>query len=146
MDVAHILLGCPWLYDYDFRHFGRDNIYEFVHQRKTIRLFPTKPLDPLMKLPSKANPTDNRLQLLSHKEFEREFHNNGLMFALVTKACSHPISESHNDHPLDVTSLLEEFIDVTLNDLPEELPPIRDIQHAVDLVPDSQFLIVPTTG
>lgn len=105
-----------WLYDRDVKHFGRDNTYEFVHNGKPIRLLPAKPLDPLERPPPKpkltyATSTNNRIQLLSHKDFEREAHNTGLMFALVTKACSQPTSESTSDHPLAVTLLLEEFIE-----------------------------------
>ena len=29
MDVAHVLLGCHWIYDLNVTNFGRDNIYSF---------------------------------------------------------------------------------------------------------------------
>ena len=29
MDVAHVLLGRPWLYDLNVTNFGKDNIYSF---------------------------------------------------------------------------------------------------------------------
>jgi hypothetical protein len=38
-----------------------------------------------------------------------------------------------------VTGLLEEFAYVFPKDLPEELPPLRDIQHQIDLVPESSL-------
>ncbi|KAI9200637.1 hypothetical protein LWI28_011047 [Acer negundo] len=45
MEVAHILLGRPWLYDLDVRIFGRANTHMFTHQGKTITLQPIKPKD-----------------------------------------------------------------------------------------------------
>ena len=43
IDIAHILLGRPWLYDLDVSSLGRSNIYEFKFKRKKIVLKPAKP-------------------------------------------------------------------------------------------------------
>ena len=48
----------------------------------------------------------------------------GLMFVLLGKE-----SSKGNVVPEAVQSLLDEFANVFPNDLPEELPPLRDIQH-----------------
>ena len=40
---------------------------------------------------------------------------------------------------MDVQTLLDKFDDVTLGDLPTELPPMPNIQHHIDLIP-SAFL------
>ena len=42
--------------------------------------------------------------------------------------------ESAFNHSLDISRLLDEFSDVMPNELPNELPLLRDIQHAIDLV------------
>ncbi|XP_022880862.1 uncharacterized protein LOC111398158 [Olea europaea var. sylvestris] len=65
------------------------------------------------------------------------------MYTTVTKAYSQPTSDSHIDNPFDVTSLLEEFSDMTPDDLPDELLPIRDIQHTIGLVPSLQLSNCP---
>jgi len=38
MDVAHILLGCPWLYDWNVSHNRRENTYTFRYMNKNITL------------------------------------------------------------------------------------------------------------
>ena len=43
MDVAHVLLGHPWLYDQNVTNFGKDNIYSFKYKGKNIILRLAKP-------------------------------------------------------------------------------------------------------
>ena len=43
MDIAHVLLGRPWLYDLNVTNFDKDNIYSFKYKGKNIILRPAKP-------------------------------------------------------------------------------------------------------
>ncbi|GAV68333.1 hypothetical protein CFOL_v3_11836, partial [Cephalotus follicularis] len=43
MDVAHVLLGCPWLYDLVVFNYGRENAFAFRYKGKNIILNPSKP-------------------------------------------------------------------------------------------------------
>jgi hypothetical protein len=72
--------------------------------------------------------------LLAKREFIREMLDADQVYLLYGKECS-PIKIV----PEAVTSLLEKFADVFPKDLPEELPPLRDIQHQIDLVPGSSL-------
>jgi len=47
------------------------------------------------------------------------------------------------DHPVEIVDLLKEFTDITPEELPSELSSPRDIQNAIDLVPDSQLHNLP---
>ncbi|PKA52003.1 hypothetical protein AXF42_Ash008232 [Apostasia shenzhenica] len=44
MNIAHVLLGRPWLYDRDVIHYGRSNTYVFTFKGKKVKLNPAKPL------------------------------------------------------------------------------------------------------
>ena len=41
--------------------------------------------------------------------------------------------------PTEVAKLLEEYVDVIPNGLPDGLPPKRDIQHHIDMIPRSSL-------
>ena len=68
--------------------------------------------------------------LLAKREFIREMLDTDQVYLLYEKDCN-----PTEIVPETVTSLLEEFVDVLPKDLPEELPPLCDIQHQIDLVP-----------
>ena len=87
MDVAHVLLGCPWLYDFNVTNFGKDNIYSFKYKGKNIILRPVKPKGcngkrDISKLPKQI------LHILKCKKFERGGIRTGLCLALVAKEVS----------------------------------------------------------
>ncbi|GAV88818.1 hypothetical protein CFOL_v3_32239 [Cephalotus follicularis] len=43
MDACHLLLGRPWQFDREAKHYGRKNNYTIKHQKKTITLTPLSP-------------------------------------------------------------------------------------------------------
>ena len=71
MDVAHVPLGRPWLYDINVTNFGKDNIYSFnKYKGKNIILRPAKPKGfngkrDISKL------FERNLHILKCKKFER---------------------------------------------------------------------------
>ena len=87
MDVAHVLLGCPWLYDLNVTNFGKDNIYSFNYKGKNIILRPTKPKGCNGKRDISKLPELN-LHILKCKKFEREGIGTGMCLALVEKEVS----------------------------------------------------------
>ena len=64
-----------------------------------------------------------------------------MCLALVAKEVSS--DSSSVDVPLEVKNLLYDFVDMVPDELPSELPPLRDIQHAIDLVLGSQLPNLP---
>ena len=70
MDVAHVLLGHPWLYDINVTNFGKYDIYSFKYKGKNIILRPAKPKGCTGKSDISKLPKRN-LHLLKCKKFER---------------------------------------------------------------------------
>ena len=140
MDVAHVLLGRPWLYDLNVTNFVKDNIYSFKYKGKNIILRPAKPKvckgkRDISKLP------ERNLHILKCKKFEREGFETGMCLALVAKEVLY--DSSIVDVPFEVKNLLDDFVDMVSDELPSELPPLRHIQHAIDLVQGSQLPNLP---
>ena len=71
MDVGHVLLGRPWLYDLNVTNFGRDNIYPFKYKGKNIILRIGKPKGCIGKSDISIL-LERNLHNLKCKKFERE--------------------------------------------------------------------------
>ena len=85
--------------------------------------------------------SERNLHILKCKKFKREDIETGMCLALVAKKV--PSNSSIVDVPLEVKNLQDDFVDMVPDELPSELPPLRDIQHAIDLVPGSQLPNLP---
>ncbi|GJR53338.1 putative nucleotidyltransferase, ribonuclease H [Tanacetum coccineum] len=129
MDACHLLLGRPWEYDRDITHNGRTNTYSFLFGGVKITLMPNKPKEVISK------PTGT---LLTLSQFEDELEMGDDVFVLIGKEVA-----EDSEIPEAMIPLLEEFSDVFPDELPDGLPPLRDIQHHIDLEPGSQLPNMP---
>jgi hypothetical protein len=157
MTVTHILLGRPWLYDRDVYHSGKNNTYHFTFNDEQIVLKPmsaeqmkqkqeVKPKDAAKtqkRLKNIAETQNKHLFVLNKKKFEQESRKSGVVLAVRAKEKSGPATTTPQETRPEVSKLLSEFSDVAPDDLPNELPPMRSIQHAIDLVPGSQLPNLP---
>ena len=134
MDIAHVLLSHPSLYDLNVTNFGKDNIYSFKYKGKNIILKPAKGCNGKHDI---STLLERNLHILKCKKFEREGIETGMCLALVAKGV--PSDSLIINVPLEVKNLLDDFIVMVPVELPSELPPLRDIQHAIDLVPGSRM-------
>ncbi|GJS65037.1 putative nucleotidyltransferase, ribonuclease H [Tanacetum coccineum] len=125
MDACHLLLGRIWEYDRNTTHNGRANTYSFLFNGVKITLMPNKPKE----LVNKATGT-----LLTLSQFQDELEMGDDVFVLIGKEVA-----KDSEIPEAMIPLLEEFSDVFPDELPDGLPPLRDIQHHIDLEPGSQL-------
>jgi hypothetical protein len=74
--------------------------------------------------------------LMSGKELLKEFKKeHEMQFGVVGKPRFILTNTSMNDFPVEVQELLDEFVDIVVDELPHSLPPIRSIDHRIDLIP-----------
>ena len=124
MSACHVLLGRPWQYDRKSIHNGFTNTYTIRHEGKLedlILLPPHKAISPPVRKP---------VHLMSRKVCEKELKNKNVVYVLFTKEVQQAI-----DIPLEVKPLLQQYADVFPEDFPKDLPPIREIEHQIDLIP-----------
>ena len=124
MDACHRLLGRPWQYDRRAIYDGYTNTYSFVKGGVKVKLAPLSPSElnkkeskPLISLVTKEqlNLTTEEIQIVC--------------FILLFE------SNPGTDAPEGIQPLLAEFPDVVPEEIPSGLPPIRDIQHAIEFIP-----------
>ncbi|XP_057526414.1 uncharacterized protein LOC130805648 [Amaranthus tricolor] len=147
MTACHVLLGRPWQHDKRTLHNGYTNVYTLRHERKLKDLMP---LPPHRTLPPRqsvgSNPTlpsqkpvgtlitqrpVRSVSLINRKVSIKEIRREGLAFLLFSKEVKQEGSQSDPR----IISLLKPFADVFPAELPKGLPPIRGIEHQIDLIP-----------
>jgi len=74
------------------------------------------------------------MSLISHDQIEKSLNEEFTCYALVTREAELNIEVPIPGH---ITPILKEFSEIFQKDLPGELPPMRDIQHAIDLVSEA---------
>ena len=163
MSVCHLLLGRPWQYDKRAIHDGHANTYSFMWNNKSYLLRPMTPSQVIADNAKtlaraqqvhceksgereshqkeserhKPNMRDTFTStLLATKREMRELSANPSMthYVLICKgiACD---TNDMTHIPLPLLSLLKEYQDVFPEELPPGLPPLRGIEHRIDLIP-----------
>ena len=133
MKISHILLGRPWLFDIRVQHDGYENTYALIHKGRKKVLRPMKNM-----LSSKKLEQTQPQKVLTMRQFERESMKMKIIFALMIKE-SKESKEQDKEHPTIVHNILNDFSDLWPIELPNQLPPLRDVQHAIDLIPNASL-------
>ena len=129
MNVTHILLGRPWLYEHTIQLNGRKNTYTFSLGKKTIVLHPMTIADmrrygtPKPKCIAKIQ--NKPLHVLFKRQFVVESKESKLIYAVVVKELKQPAAGPETKRPIEVEKLLYEFSDIEL----EKIPSMRNVKH-----------------
>jgi hypothetical protein len=133
MDVCHILLGRPWQFDRNVIHDGRKNTYTLEKNGRTHMLLP-------MEEKRAKEEASTSILLMSGKELLKEVkEEQEMQFTVVRKPRVILTSTSMDDLPEEVQELLDNFVDIVVDELPNSLPPIRSISHHIDLIPGASL-------
>ncbi|GKV36628.1 hypothetical protein SLEP1_g44736 [Rubroshorea leprosula] len=107
-------------------HDGHANTYSFVEDGVKVKLTPLKPEETLEK-------KGEDKALISRSTFQKLHQESGIACLLLLSK----VNDATCHFPEEIRSPLEEFSDVVLDEIPLGLPPMRDIQHAIDFIPGS---------
>ena len=152
MQACSLLLGRPWEYDNDALHHGRSNKYTLMYNGKNITLLP---LTPAEILEADRERVANEKQDLNVKpELQQsiklkgpvlfatksdladiDYDNDKLCYALICKEALFSLEDIPTSFPPAVTDLLQEYGDIFPDEIPPGLPPLRGIEHQIDLIP-----------
>ncbi|XP_028083283.1 uncharacterized protein LOC114284540 [Camellia sinensis] len=140
MDASHVLLGRPWQFDVDITFRGRDNTYAFNWGSHKIAMSPLKQ----HKVPPKVEAKSFLTITNSKAEFVADAKTSQELYAMVVKTMV-PMAKENTVTPIPqkIQPLLEEFQELTADELPDELPPMRDIQHQIDFIPGASLPNLP---
>ncbi|WVZ85411.1 hypothetical protein U9M48_032346 [Paspalum notatum var. saurae] len=156
MQACSLLLGRPWEYDTDALHHGRSNKYTFMHKGKKITLLPLTPSEIVefdrerlandkktVEAKSEIQHVTNQIRLknpvlLATKTDLAEI-NAVVCYAFICKDALFSWEDMHHILPPAVTNLLQEYADVFPAEIPPWLPPIRGIEHQIDLIPGASL-------
>ncbi|KAJ7979122.1 Transposon Ty3-I Gag-Pol polyprotein [Quillaja saponaria] len=137
MDASHVL-SKPWQYDVNAMHKGIDNVYLFTWNGHKIAMRPTIETQELPKTSKVESKT--LVSIVKIKgEFEMTAKEVKEVLAVVVKEVLLDKEEDDSEVPREVQPLLEDFSNLIQSDLPDELSPMRDIQHHIDLVPGAKL-------
>jgi hypothetical protein len=151
MEACSLLLGRPWEYDTDARHHGRSNKYTFRYKDKNITLLPLTPVEIVQDDKDRAASTTNETEIQQQIKFKApvmlaikydilEIHaTDACCYVLICKDAFFSTDDIPRTLPASVTNLLQQFRDVFPFEIPPGLPPIREIEHLIDLIPGASL-------
>ncbi|XP_004308789.1 PREDICTED: uncharacterized protein LOC101296724 [Fragaria vesca subsp. vesca] len=140
MDASHILLGRPWQHAVNTIHNGRENTVLFIWEKHHITLKPKTKLTNLVSLKE----SNFLIVVESGEKVEELVKDAEVIYPLVVREVM--VAENNKEEkkiPKEVQQLLQDFEELLADDLPNELPPMQDIQHQIDLVPRASLPNLP---
>jgi hypothetical protein len=167
MQACSLLLGHPWEFDTNAIHHGRSNKYTLVHNGKKITLLSLTPNEIVqcdrainetarqesdiqhassVKLEQRALSSSyndiklkSRAMLATKSDLAVSTNVDVSFHALVCRQVLFSLENITTPLPCAITNLLQEFKNVFPAEIPLGLPPLRGIEHQIDLIPGASL-------
>ena len=141
MGVGSVLLGRPWLYDWDVAQNGRTNrcTFHFEGIKKIWQPF-VLPNPDIMETAGASEilqPPGHYLGIVSARQFLQDVNQDAPVWAIQV------LTKTTLPGSGDFPDFLQDFAAVFPTESPDTLPPDRDIQHFIDFVPGSKLPNLP---
>ena len=141
MGVGSVLLGSPWLFDFDVAQYGRANrcVFYFGGNKHIWQPY-------VLPVPAIATPTLSRvdrnpplqfLSLVSSRQFLKGIESNNPIWAIQVRTKA--TTADTDSYP----AFLAEYDSVFPIDAPDTLPPDRTIRHFIDFIPGASLPNLP---
>lgn len=126
--ICHLLLGRPWIYDRKVRNDNYANSYSFTFNGKKFLLTLYK----FLSLKHIQNKTKQKYvdPVLTIRQFTQVLKGEQLVLLVV----NHEAKQDDGIIPNEIMKMLEEFQDIMPDEMPKQLPPLQEVQHAIDLI------------
>ncbi|KAL0886355.1 hypothetical protein Bca101_010338 [Brassica carinata] len=154
MDACHVLLGRPWQFDKRAVHDGFTNRHSFDHKGKKITLMPLSPSevhqdqvqlkknrDQDSKVDKPETSTRNSNFYVKESQVRKSLCSQKPFILLIFKKSLLASSSSNlaPEIPSELLGILQDYSDVFPEENPKGLPPVRGIEHQIDLVPGASL-------
>jgi hypothetical protein len=155
MDACSLLLGRPWEFDIHAIHYGRSNKYILMHMGNKIVFLPMTPTKIVQfenEIKNNAKQKGvfnsenqqpiklkNSILFATKSDLDELSASTGPCYALVCKHALYSIEVTSIALPPTVANLLQEYMDVFPSEIPPRLPPVRGIEHKIDLIPGASL-------
>jgi hypothetical protein len=157
MQACSFLLARPWEFDIDVVHHGRANKYTLMHKGNKITLLPLTPNEIVQcdraiadmakceseiqynqttpPLSSNAIKLKSRAMLATWSDLFIPTTVDAPYHALLCRQVLFLLDDITMPLPHAITNLLQEFKDIFPTEIPPGLPPLRGIEHQINLIP-----------
>ncbi|XP_019085452.1 PREDICTED: uncharacterized protein LOC109126390 [Camelina sativa] len=140
MQASHLLLGSPWQFDKRTSHCATPTNILLCMITSVICLKPLSPTQVCEMQSKLSKDPDAKMNfLITASVVRRSLSDSACQVLLMVFKDDVSADHEQDDVPAVIKSLLRRYQDIFPEELPHGLPPLRGIDHQIDLLPSAQL-------